>query len=272
VRPLNGLNAVPGAPEAIQALTFSPDGQLLTASDSSSTSNNVAAQYGALAQHANYVALLAIWRASNGRRLVPQSLLGAGPGPYGALAFSRDGKLLAASRPDGSDLIVDPRTDQVRQTIHPLGADETVSLAFTANRSLAIGTRGGIVQLWNPVTGDQAAGPVAVAAGPVTSIAFDPAGQRFATTGQDGAVKLWSSATLQQQGTALNTQPGAATTAVFGPGGKALLAVDDHGGGFTWPASLAAWEQRACMVAGRNLTRAEWRRYLPGHPYTRVCP
>jgi len=113
---------------------------------------------------------------------------------------------------------------------------------------------------------------VAVAAGPVTSIAFDPTGQRFATTGQDGTVKLWSSATLQQEGTALNTQPGVATTAAFLPGGKRLLVVDDQGSGFTWPTSLAAWEQRACAVAGRNLTRAEWTRYLPGHPYTRVCP
>jgi len=111
-----------------------------------------------------------------------------------------------------------------------------------------------------------------VAVGPVTSIAFDPAAQRFATTGQDGTVKLWSSSTLQQEGTAFITQPGAATAAVFEPGGKRLLAVDDHGNGFTWPTSLAAWERRACMVAGRNLTRAEWARYLPGQPYTRVCP
>jgi WD40 repeat protein len=114
---------------------------------------------------------------------------------------------------------------------------------------------------------------VAVAAGAVTSIAFDPTGQRFATTGgQDGTVKLWSSSTLQQEGTALNTEQGLATTAAFGLGGKALLVVDGHGHGFTWPTSLPAWEQRACAVAGRNLTRAEWARYLPGQSYTQVCP
>ena len=270
-RSLTGLHAVPGAPEAIQALTFSPDGQFLAASDSSRTDTQ--GILGAtLGEYDVRFAALAIWRASNGELVVPKDL-GTGPGLSGALAFSHDGKLLSASRPDGSVLLLDPATGQVRQTLHPFGIDETFSLAFAPDGTLATGTRGGIVQLWNPVSGDQTAGPVAVAAGPVTSIAFDPAGQRFATTGgQDGTVKLWSSSTLQQEGTALNTQPGAATTAAFEPGGKRLLVVDDHGNGFTWSTSLAAWERRACAVAGRNLTRAEWARYLPGHPYTRVCP
>jgi WD40 repeat protein len=271
VRSLTGLHAVPGAPEAIQALTFSPDGQLLAASDSSRTDTQ-----GILGAHlmpnGEYFAALAIWRVSNGNLVVPIDL-GTGPGLSGALAFPHDGKLLAASRPDGSVLLLEPTTGQVRQTLYPFGPDETISLAFARNGILATGTRGGIVQLWNPTSGDQIAGPVAVAAGPVTSIAFDPTGQRFATTGgQDGTVKLWSSSTLQQEGTALNTEQGAAAAAAFEPRGKELLVVDDHGNGFTWPMSLAAWEQRACTVAGRNLTRAEWARYLPGHPYTRVCP
>jgi WD40 repeat protein/transcriptional regulator with XRE-family HTH domain len=271
-RSLTGLYLVPGAPEAIQALTFSPDGQLLAASDSSRTDTRGMPE-ATLGDYDERFAALAIWRARTGNLVVLQGL-GTGPGLAGALAFSRDGKVLAASRPgpDNSVLLLDPATGQVRQTLHPFGIDETFSLAFAPDGTLATGTRGGIVQLWNPVSGDQAAGPVAVAAGPVTSIAFDPAGQRFATTGQDGTVKLWSSSTLQQEGTAFNTQQGAATAAAFEPTGKGLLVVDDHGNGFTWPTSLAAWEQRACAVAGRNLTRAEWTRYLPGHPYTPVCP
>ena len=270
-RSLTGLHAVPGAPEAIQALTFSPDGQILAASDSSRTDTQEV--LGAvLTQSGAHFAALAIWRASNGKLVAPKDL-GTGPGLSGALAFSRDGKLLAASRPDGSVLVLEPVTGQVRQTHHPFGADETVSLAFAPNGTLATGTQGGIVQLWNQTSGLQAAGPVAVAAGPVTSIAFDPTGQRLATTGgQAGTVKLWSSSTLVQEGTALNTEQGAATTAAFESGGKELLVVDDHGNGFTWPTSLAAWERRACTIAGRNLIRAEWTRYLPGHSYTRVCP
>jgi hypothetical protein len=37
-------------------------------------------------------------------------------------------------------------------------------------------------------------------------------------------------------------------------------------------ASLGAWEQRACSVAGRNLTRAEWAQFVAGPAYKSVCP
>jgi DNA-binding SARP family transcriptional activator/WD40 repeat protein len=270
-RSLTGLSAVPGEPEAIQALAFSPSGQLLAASDN--TRGTTVGMLGVILTHyGEHLGELAIWRTGDGKLVVPVDL-GTGPGLSGALAFSRDGKLLAASRPDGSVLVLDPATGQVRHTLHPSGADEIVSLAFAPSGSLATGSQGGFVQLWNPASGDQVAGPVAVAAGPVTSIAFDPAGQRFATTGaQDGTVKLWSTSTLEQEGTAFSTEQGAATAAAFEPGGKSLLVVDNHGNAFTWPTSLAAWERRACTIAGRNLTRAEWARYLPGHPYTQVCP
>jgi WD40 repeat protein len=258
--------------EAIKALAFSHNSQILAASDSSVAAEQQSGGGYTLALYGNRLAVLAIWRAANGRLVAPLRDLQTGPARYGALAASRDGRLLAVSRPDGTDLILDPKTGQVRQTIHPLAADDTVSLAFAPNGTLATGTLGGIVQLWNPITGDQVAGPVAVADGPVTSIAFDPSGPWFTTTGgQDGTVKLWSASTLRQEGAALNTEQHASTTAAFDPSGADLIEVDNHGNGFTWPTSIAAWAQRACTVAGRNLTRQEWSRFVSGQRYARVC-
>ena len=177
------------------------------------------------------------------------------------------------SAPDGRDLVIDATTAQTRQTLQPIGGDFTGSLAFAPDGTLATGTLSGIVQLWNPISGAQVAGPLPVTAGPVSSIAFDPTGQRFATTAsQDGAVKLFATSTLQQEGATLNTDQRAASTATFEPRGNSLLVINDHGNGFTWPMSLTAWEQRACAVAGRNLTPGEWSRYLPGQGYTPVCP
>ncbi|MFI5039050.1 MAG: WD40 repeat domain-containing protein, partial [Solirubrobacterales bacterium] len=131
----------------------------------------------------------------------------------------------------------------------------------------------GKVLFWNLSTGDQATTPVIVSSEPVTSIAFDSTGQRFATTAAgDGMVKLWSTSTLQQEGTALNTDPAATSMIAFEPGGRRLLVIDDRGNGFTWPMSLTAWEQHACAVAARNLTPQEWARFVNGHNYARVCP
>jgi WD40 repeat protein len=272
MRSLTGLQPQAGLPEAVQALAFSPDGHLLAATDSSVTIEPAGPGEG-LVHVGNHLAVLAIWRASSGRLVRATRDLGTGKGRYGALAFSRDGRLLAVSQPDGSDEVLELKSGRLRRTLYPLGSDDTVSMTFGANGTLATGTQGGIVQLWNTSTGKQVADPVAVAAGPVTSLVFDPGGQRFVTTGgPDGAVKLWAASTLQQEGSALAAEPRTAMRAAFEPGGAALIVINDRGAGFIWPTSLPSWEQRACAIAGRNLTAKEWSFYLPGQPYERVCP
>ena len=38
-----------------------------------------------------------------------------------------------------------------------------------------------------------------------------------------------------------------------------------------WDLDPARWEKLACGIAGRQLTRAEWHRYLPGRDYDPAC-
>ena len=119
--------------------------------------------------------------------------------------------------------------------------------------------------MWNPTTGKRLAQPLLADSAPITSVAFDPLGRRFAVTGYgDGTVKVWFTASLQQEGPRLAADPGATAAAAFEAAGNTLLVVDDRGGAFAWPASPAAWEQRACSVAGRNLTRADGGSSWPG--------
>ena len=55
--------------------------------------------------------------------------------------------------------------------------------------------------------------------------------------------------------------------------GYALTTADEALGDIiVWSLDPAVWKQRACEVAGRNLTRAEWQRYLPDEPYRATCP
>ena len=40
---------------------------------------------------------------------------------------------------------------------------------------------------------------------------------------------------------------------------------------YLWDADPSSWVRTACAIAGRNLTLAEWQRYLPDRPYRRTC-
>lgn len=253
-------------PEAIQSVAFSPDAALLAASDDNQKQPPPT-------DFDNRLGSVAVWRASSGKPIVQPQSLGIGTPGSDVLAFSRDGKLLAASLLSADDLVLDPSTLHLRRMLGSFRPDNTVSLAFAPDGTLATGTAGGTVGLWNPAKSNQIQQSLLAAATPITSIAFDATGQRFATTSaRDGTVKLWFTSTLQQEGAALTTEQGATATAAFEPHHGSLLVIDDRGNAFTWPTSLAAWEQRACAIAGRNLTRQEWTRFIPGQSYTRICP
>ncbi len=266
-RSFGDLTPLPGQSEAIQALAFSPDGVLLAASDKSQTTS---------LGHTStaLVATLAIWRASTGGTVAPPTDLGGGNSLNGSdvIAFSPDGQRLAATLLTGGVRIYDPFGGQLVRTLSDPG-DDGVSLAFGPKGVLAEGTLGGTVELWRPATGKRVvASPLLADSVAITSLAFDPTGRRFATAGSgDGTIKVWFTAGLQQEAK-LASDPGATSAAAFEPGGKALVGVDDQGGAFAWPTSLTAWQQDACALAGRNLTRAEWTQFVAGPPYTSVCP
>ena len=266
-RMLMGLAPLPGQPEAIQSLAFSPDGRLLAASDKVQT---------ATIGHTlvSPLAALAIWHVDTGSLVAAPADLGAGNGgnESDAVAFSRTGKLLAASLLAGGVRLFDPASQRIVRTI-PDPGDDSTALAFGANGALAAGTFGGTVELWSSSTGRRLAAPLLVDSSPISGVAFDSPGERLAVTGQsDGSVRVLAARGLQQEGPRLAADPGSTAAAAFDPRGGELLAVDDHGGAFTWPMSLGAWQQQACSVAGRELTRAEWSQFVGGPGYGAVCP
>jgi WD40 repeat protein/DNA-binding SARP family transcriptional activator len=264
-RSLTGLSPFLGQNESVEALAFSPDGQLLAASDKS--------EGAALGRNVvSPIAMLARWNVSTGAMVGMPASLGAGGNGSDVLAFSSDGKLLAASLLTGGVRIFDPSNGRVLRTFADPGA-ETTSLAFAPKGSLlAAGTFEGTVEMWDPITGKLLAPPLVADSTGIADLAFDPSGQRFATTGlHDGDVKVWFTGSLEREGPPLATDSGATAAEAFEPGGRGLLVFDDVGGAFSWPMSLRTWEQRACSLADRNLTREEWTQFAAGGRYTTVC-
>jgi WD40 repeat protein/DNA-binding SARP family transcriptional activator len=261
LRSLKGLRPPRGQPEAVQAIAFAPGGALLAASDGAGVADRP------------WDGHLAIWRAATGTLVAAPTDLGQ---PGDSIAFSPNGRELAVGLDRGPALILDATRGRVRWTLHPLGSadhEPIISLAFAPNGTLATGSWTGIVQLWNPANGDAIDHAVLVAAGPVASISFDPGGGRFATTGGgDGSAKLWFTDTLQQEGSTFQGEAGAAWgNTAFSRNGRKLIVIYDDGQGFAWPVSPASWDQHACAIAGRNLTREEWARFVTGQNYSPVC-
>ena len=62
---------------------------------------------------------------------------------------------------------------------------------------------------------------------------------------------------------------GSIPVARFAPDGD--LVIENLADTAVWPSDVRAWVNFACQVAGRNLTRAEWRDLLPERPYQQIC-
>jgi WD40 repeat protein len=255
------IAVLPGLTQGVSSIAASPDGHLVAAVD------------GTRDEHGQDLSgRLVVWR--DGRPL--RSVRLASPG--NAVAFSRDGHLLAVAKdsPNSRDsgpsvLIFDARSGRLLRSMRP--ETGTISVAFGANGVLATGSWQGIITLWNAETGARVGKPSLVAPAPVSSVAFDPSGARYATSGgSSGAPRLWSTTTQQAIGSAFPGGDGQWGTLAFTPDGRYMLAVFDDGTAYRWPASLGAWESHACAVAGRNLTHEEWHRYVGSRSYESTCP
>jgi WD40 repeat protein/DNA-binding SARP family transcriptional activator len=193
-----------------------------------------------------------------------------GQGSVVDIDFSPDGRLLASASLTGIVTLWDLARRIAARELP--GAVATYAVRFSPNGKLvAVGDSSGAVVMWDPATGKRVGQPLVGHAGGVVSLAFDPSGSTLVTSAADGKVRLWDVATRKLIGAPL---PGSTTggSVHFFPDGKRVLGVFNPGTGIIWNVDPAAWKAKACSVAGRNLTRAEWVSFLGRRTYRRVCP
>ncbi len=181
------------------------------------------------------------------------------------ITFSPDGTKLAAAAidPEGATAIEIFSVPQLVQ-LKTLPAGAGTSLRFSPDgRLLVLGDIRGRLWLYDTHTWRPRGTQLVAHTGAVVTVSFSPDGRTLATTSDDGTARLWDVPSGHPIGTAL---PGPAQhyiAAAFVDGGTHLATLDDEGHGSLWDIQPKSWARRACQVAGRKLTHAEWDGALP---------
>ncbi len=213
-----------------------------------------------------------LWDVATRRPLGPPLLGHAGE--VWSVAFSPDGRLLASSGRDHAVRLWNVATGRLQGALLVGHTDAVWSVAFSPDgRTLATASWDNTVRLWD-VAGGRALGPPLTGhTGSVDVVRFSPDGRTLASGSQDGTVILWDVATHGRIGPPLDAHAGAVWSVAFSPDGATLAAVGADGVVRLWDLSVASWRRRACAIAGRDLTPAEWSTFVGADiPYRRTCP
>ena len=196
------------------------------------------------------------------------SAMGAHPG----------GRIAALSEADAIIEIIDVTTGELVATLDAgaaLGERLAIGpVAFSPDgRWLAGATGSGDVVVWDTRTWQQHSTWEASLGAGVRSLMFTPDSD-FIVAGGTGAAALWS-VEGASGGVRLDVdpiQPEAQAVVGIKDDGRAIVTFTAGTGVREWTIEPGRLLERACAVAGRNLTRAEWNDVLPGRPYERTCP
>jgi WD40 repeat protein len=184
------------------------------------------------------------------------------------LSLSPDGTELAATVTGGGlEILSVPRLAVRKRVRMPAG----VWGKFARDgRSFLYVDRQGRVWHLDTKTWKPRGAPLSNPAAPIRAADISPDGRLLATTSRDGSARLWDLVTRRPIGPALPGLRGDWADPLFLRDGTHLLVV--HPGGISvWDVRPGSWKRRACAIAGRALTRAEWQSTMPGRPYAPAC-
>lgn len=196
--------------------------------------------------------------------------------PWGGVVqvtFSPDGTLVASGGHNGTSRLWDVASD--RQIGKPMPTPSVWSVSFSPDgRILATGTQAEVITLWDVATQSQIGPPLEPNQG-IPKLSFAPVGTTLVAIDDVGVLHLWDlsieGGTARPYGESMSGHKFRAWGVDVSPDGQTAVTAAASGELQLWHIDPVWWRERACAIAGRNLTQAEWAQYLPGEDYHVTC-
>jgi DNA-binding SARP family transcriptional activator/WD40 repeat protein len=185
-----------------------------------------------------------------------------------------DGTLIAVAGRDGEAIhLLNAETLDFERTVDLGFSDFVVTMDFSPDgRFLIAGGKFGLLHLIDTETWTPARGPTSVHEDSVLQVEWLD-NRTVVSSGIDATVRLFDAERGLVRGRPLraSTDPDTGSTwFVPGPADE-IVALSGDRPGRRYPLDPAVWIEEACSIVGRDLTQAEWDRYLPRRDRTPTC-
>jgi WD40 repeat protein len=191
-----------------------------------------------------------------------------------ALLWSPDGTVLFQGGFEEHLRRLDPETLELVGEDLSLAGPISDIVALPGGEEFAVATRVGDVHFVDASTGRSTRDPIRSGGTDLEGLAVSPDGERLAAISTDGALRLWRLSDGRAIGPPLRGH-GNPALGIAWPTAERLItsgySLTQWGNLISWEVSPDGWVERACAIAGRDLTQDEWQRYLPGEEYRRTC-
>ena len=195
-------------------------------------------------------------------------------GSPGVLEWNRDRSLLAVSILfDGTIVLLDPDL-RVRRKVKFPDLGEAWDLSFSPDgKLLAAGETTGQVSVIDTATWRPVHKPALMHDAEVLDVEWLPDSHTVLTAGMDETVSMYDVERdlVRARPLPASEQTGDGHTFLLPATSDEFVVLNIDGPGHRYPLDPARWLAQACGIAGRDLTEAEWHRYVPNRPYKHAC-